>query len=220
LSTDDKPVTRIGKGKGIVLLKGQEDVKSIIDKLFLGTTYTPAERDAIIAMMDEKEIFPSDWVHSRELKSGLYPDISDPKFSEQLYNKQEFFEARAAAISALEGTDPCNSSVENVFEISPIQRLVSRFLNPATPYNGMLLYHGVGVGKTCSAIRVAEEFLKVLPHSKVFIIVPQAISAGFKRTIFDPSRLKKVDSKWTSQQCTGMTYPDMALQYLFQKVKP
>ena len=220
LSKNDKPITTVGTGP-ITLIKGKQTNSELIDKMFLGTQYSPAERDIIIKIMEEKGLFPTDWAHKRELNSGLYPDISDPLFAERIYDKQEFYEAKAAAISALEGSDPCNASVENVFEISPIQRLVSRFLNPATPYNGLLLYHGVGVGKTCSAIRVAEEFLKVSPYSKVFIIVPQAISSGFKRTIFDSSHLKKIPGgKWSSEQCTGMIYPELAIQELMKKAKP
>jgi hypothetical protein len=229
LSTDEKPIIRVDKTTKGILTKKSE--KEMIDNWFLGTgvkdskdgpmrPYSAAERDAIVEIMESRKIYPKDWIHDRELKSGLYPDIRDPDFSKQLYNKQEFYEARAAAISSLEGTDPCNASVENVFEISPIQRLVSRFLNPATPYNGLLLFHGVGVGKTCSAIRVAEEFLNVAPFSKVFIIVPQAINAGFKRTTFDPSRLKKVNGTWSSEQCTGMIYPNLAIKELMKKGKP
>ena len=149
----------------------------------------------------------------------MYPDIQDPHFGAKIYSKQEFYESRSAAISALEGTDPCNASVNSVFEKSPIQRLVSRFLNPATPYKGLLLYHGVGVGKTCSAISVAEEYLKIMPHSKVFIVVPQAISGAFRRTIFDPKKLQKVNGEWVSEQCTGMTYPDLAMRELMKKTK-
>lgn len=217
LSTDDEPIIEVDKSTADIITR--KDTKDIVQKWFLGTKYTPVERDAIVRIMESKGIYPEDWAHDRELKSGLYPDIRDPNFSQQLYNKQEFYEARAAAISALEGTDPCNKTIENVFEISPIQRLVSRFLNPKTPYNGLLLYHGVGVGKTCSAIRVGEEFLKAAPHSKVFIIVPQAISAGFKRTIFDSTRLKKTSDGWSSEQCTGMIYPDLALQELTKSSK-
>ena len=214
---DKQPVFRVERdSKKLLDAKSSED---IVKTWFLGTKYTAAERDSIVAAMMEKGIFPDTWAHDRELKSGLYPDIQDPRFGAQLYNKQEFFEARAAAISALEGTDPCNSSVESVFEISPIQKLVSRFLNPKTPYNGLLLYHGVGVGKTCSAVRVGEEYLKFYPLSKVFIIVPQAISGGFKRTIFDPSKLRKEGNKWVSQQCTGMIYPELALHELGKKAK-
>lgn len=177
-------------------------------------------RDGLVGTMIKRDFYPEDWSHSRENASGLYPDIQDPHFGERLYRKQEFREAQAAAITALEDTEPCNSSVDSVFEISPVQRLISRFLNPITPYKGLLLFHGVGVGKTCTAIRVSEEYLKTYPYSKVHIIVPKSISAGFKRTIFDSSKLiKSKDGKWSSQQCTGMIYPEMALQSFAKKAK-
>ena len=217
LSKEGDPIIRAdGDVKRLIMAK---DKDHIIKEWFLGTKYKASERDAIAASMAEMGIYPEDWVRDRELVSGLYPDIQDPNFGARIYSKQEFYEARSASISALEGTDPCNASVESVFEKSPIQRLVSRFLNPATPYKGLLLYHGVGVGKTCTAISVAEEYLKVMSHSKVFIVVPQAISSGFKRTIFDPSKLQKVNGVWTSQQCTGLTYPNLAIQELLKKSK-
>ena len=40
------------------------------------------------------------------------------------------------------------------------QRLISSFINPNTPYNGLLLVHEMGTGKTCTAVGVAEEFIK------------------------------------------------------------
>ena len=217
LSREGEPIIRAdGDVKRLIMAKDKE---TIIKQWFLGTKYKASERDAIVASMLELGIYPDDWVQDRELKSGLYPDIQDPHFGARIYSKQEFYEARTAAISALEGTDPCNESVDSVFEKSPIQRLVARFLNPATPYKGLLLYHGVGVGKTCTAISVAEEYLKVNPYSKVFIVVPQAISGGFRRTIFDPSRLQKVNGAWVSNQCTGLTYPELAIQELLKKSK-
>ena len=205
------------------IIKAISDKKDseIINDWFLkydeNSDQTAGIRDAISSVMTEKKIYPTKWASKREIESGLYPDIQDPKFASRLYTKQEFFEARAAAISALQGTDPCNEKVESVFEISPIQRLVSRFLNPSTPYNGLLLYHGVGVGKTCSAIRVAEEYLRVNPHSKVFIVVPKSISGAFRRTMFDASKIKKENGQWVSNQCTGLIYPELALQDISKK---
>ena len=234
LSKDGSPLIRIDKDAKKLLEKKPDD--SLLDTYFLGkkselvvppgkkrpvkveTDYTAAERDALVSVLTDKQLYPEDWMHKREVQSGLYPDNQDPQFGIQLYNKQEFYEARAAAISAMEGTEPCDTRIESVFEISPIQKLVSRFLNPLTPYHGLLLFHGVGVGKTCSAVRIAEEYLKFLPFSKVFIVVPQAIAAGFRRTIFDPSKVtKSEDGIWKSNQCTGMIYPDMALSELSAK---
>lgn len=45
------------------------------------------------------------------------------------------------------------------------QKLISNFINPHTPYNGLLLVHEMGTGKTCTAVAVAEEFIKSAPLS-------------------------------------------------------
>jgi hypothetical protein len=148
----------------------------------------------------------------REQMAGLYPDPADPEFAARLYTKREFYEARAIAASVADGTtDPCSSTAaQRVFELTPVQRIVSRFIHPATPYMGMLLYHGVGVGKTCSAVTIAEQFLESAPSTQIIIIAPQAIQDNFKRTIFDPEKLTWDEGagQWTSAQCTGTTYLD------------
>jgi superfamily II DNA or RNA helicase len=40
------------------------------------------------------------------------------------------------------------------------QKLISNFINPHTPYDGLLLVHEMGTGKTCTAVGVAERFIK------------------------------------------------------------
>jgi hypothetical protein len=40
------------------------------------------------------------------------------------------------------------------------QKLISSFMNPHTSYDGLLLVHEMGTGKTCSAVGVAEQFIK------------------------------------------------------------
>ena len=51
--------------------------------------------------------------------------------------------------------DKCNSKF---FELAPHQLFVNNFLSFQTPYNSLLLYHGLGSGKTCSAITICEEY--------------------------------------------------------------
>jgi hypothetical protein len=138
-----------------------------------------------------------------------YPDPDDPMFAAQLYQKREFYEARATVAGVAEGTiDPCTSAAaEAVFELTPVQRIVSRFLHPLTPYMGLLLYHGVGVGKTCSAVTIAEQFLETSAN-QVIVLVPQALKENFKRTVFDTSKLvwDSAEKTWTTRQCTGTAY--------------
>jgi hypothetical protein len=71
-----------------------------------------------------------------------------------------------------------------------------------------LLYHGVGVGKTCAAIATAEEHLRAYPREYVYIIAPRNIQPGFRRTIFDDETLVMgTDSSFnTAKGCTGNSY--------------
>lgn len=173
-------------------------------------------RDVVVGLMTEREAggdvaaWPSGLMAERETMAGLYPDPDDPQFAARLFSKREFYEARAVAASIQDGTlDPCNSTAaEAVFELTPVQRLVSRFMHPLTPYMGMLLFHGVGVGKTCSGVTIAEQFLEQAPNTKVILLVPQAIQENFKKTIFDVSKLRWDDAKgeWATRQCTGTSY--------------
>lgn len=154
--------------------------------------------------------WPSAATAARDEMAGLYPDPADPQFAARLFAKREFYEARAVAAGVAEGTiDPCSSAAaERVFELTPVQRIVSRFMHPLTPYMGLLLFHGVGVGKTCTAVTIAEQFLDHAPQHKVIVLVPQALKDNFKRTVFDPDAItwNAAEGHWESRQCTGTSY--------------
>ena len=179
----------------------EEDIKSSTDF---------ALRDSLLEVMMQRGVRPDTWIHRRDTEYGLYPDTDDPDFASRLLRKTEYAQLRSVASDE----DTCTQS-QTHFDTTPVQRLVSRFLNPMTPYLGLLLDHGVGVGKTCSAVTVAETFLDVSPHNTVYILAPQAIADGFKKTIFDASKLIATTAEetlmtgevWKSPQCTSMTYP-------------
>ena len=181
----------------------------------------PKMRDQIITIMMDRErrlgvegggdeAWPSAPMAAREEMAGLYPDPADPQFAARLFAKREFYEARALAAGVANGSvNMCTSqAVNKLFELTPVQRIVSRFLHPLTPYQGLLLFHGVGVGKTCSAVTIAEQFLESAPSQKVIVLVPQALKENFKNTVFDPSDITwdAEAGQWTSQQCTGTSY--------------
>lgn len=152
-------------------------------------------------------IFPTGDHPSWESDGGLYPDLQDENFLPTLMRKREFQESKQKTIkeSMEEGIDRCRSSED--FELSSVQRFVSRFLSPRTPYTSGLFYHGVGVGKTCAAITLCESYLEVNPGRKVYIIAPPNIQEGFRRTIFDTHGLTiRKSGKNSHRGCTGDIY--------------
>ena len=48
---------------------------------------------------------------------------------------------------------------KNIISLFPHQKFIRDYLNPKSPYRGLLIYHGLGVGKTCASIAAAELFL-------------------------------------------------------------
>ena len=53
----------------------------------------------------------------------------------------------------------------------PVQLILKNYISQFTPYNSILLYHDVGVGKTCSAITIAEGFKEYIMKMNKRIVV-------------------------------------------------
>jgi hypothetical protein len=179
-----------------------------------------AVRDGILAQMEENKLFPVDDQNQWEADGGVYPDLNDPNFLPKLLRKREFQESKQKSVKeSLEaGEDKCRSSED--FELSSVQRFVSRVLSPRTPYNSFLLYHGVGVGKTCAAITVCESYLEAYPGRKVYIVAPPNIQEGFRRTIFDKEGLRiHKKGKNSHRGCTGDIYLALTNTYDEKDIK-
>ena len=56
------------------------------------------------------------------------------------------------------------------------QRIVREYLNIYTPYRGLLLFHGLGSGKTCTSIAIAEA---AKTHKRVFVMTPASLKMNF-----------------------------------------
>ena len=66
------------------------------------------------------------------------------------------FEKYKREIKSSEKSFSCDDRDED-FTLLTHQKIVTDYMNIYTPYRGLLLYHGLGSGKTCSAIGVCEE---------------------------------------------------------------
>jgi hypothetical protein len=94
------------------------------------------------------------------------------------------------------------------FKLQSQQRFLRRVLSPDSPVQSLLMVHGTGVGKSCTAIQVAEEYIlrPEFREHKVLVIANPAVQANFKREIFDVDRVKLNKGILQSPQCTGRRY--------------
>lgn len=81
-------------------------------------------------------------------------------------------------------------------------------MSKETPYRGILIYHATGVGKTCSAITIAENYRKDTLNldRKILLVVNPNIRNEFIKTIFNFEKESTKTSDKQVVQCTGRTY--------------
>ena len=70
----------------------------------------------------------------------------------------------------------CNPAANAEFSLLTHQKIVRDYLNIYTPYRGLLLYHGLGSGKTCSSIAIAEG-LKTFKN--VIVMTPASLRRNY-----------------------------------------
>jgi hypothetical protein len=141
--------------------------------------------------------------------NGLYPSLDDPEFNIKLAEKKEFNENKYDG-TLYDIEEQATKLCEAEFELSPHQIFVRNFLSFQTPYNSLLLYHGLGTGKTCSAITVAEEMRTYLNqlgiNQRIIVVASPNVQENFKLQLFDERKLKLVDGLWNLRACTGNKY--------------
>lgn len=138
----------------------------------------------------------------------LYPTLTDTQFNDKIYSKKEFNDTRYDGEIFEDVKEHSNELIENNFRVlKPHQAFVKNFLSFQTPYNSLLLYHGLGSGKTCSAIGVCEESRDYLKQTglirKNMIVAAPNVIDNFKKQLFDENNLKEKDGLWTITSCIG-----------------
>lgn len=76
--------------------------------------------------------------------------------------------------------DLCLKRDSGTRELLPHQKIVRDYLSLETPYRGLLLYHGLGSGKTCSSIAVAESLLTT---KKVYVMLPASLEPNYREEL-------------------------------------
>ena len=140
--------------------------------------------------------------------SLYYPDLKEDDFPNKIARNMNFAIHKIPKFPIIENIEDFNNVADKLcgtFETSLYQHFVSQYISHKTPYKSVLLYHGVGVGKTCSAITMSESLLTAHDNKEpmIWVIMPQSLKQSFKSQIFD------IDTHTFENiinQCTGDTY--------------
>jgi len=89
----------------------------------------------------------------------------------------ELFRPYRKDIMADDDAISCDAkSAGNELDLLTHQKIVRDYLNLYTPYRGLLLYHGLGAGKTASSIAIAEGMKS---EKKIYVLTPASLKMNF-----------------------------------------
>jgi hypothetical protein len=214
------PVNGYTLGENSKILKAiQKECKPLIDLYNTNqprksspdiSSLSPVQSTKSVQSLKNSQLSPLESEHNYL----YYPELDDEDFREKLVQLSEYYIYNVAKYEKVKNKDDFNQIANKLcgdFEKTAYQYFVSSYISNRTPYKSILLYHRVGVGKTCSAITLAEGFLT--SHSmndevKVWVIMPLALKNSFKEQIFNLSNLE--DFERLTNQCTGDLYIKLA----------
>lgn len=164
----------------------------------------------LIQMSSDKETKSS---FSDKTSKRFYPSITDSKFNQEIINhpifKRYVYPDSKVMFKKLYDTFSNNRDIkedekvemDKIFKLTPSQKFLRNFMSPYTPYRGLFVIHGTGVGKTCTGLTIAEQLKDYVKDNNQKITIIR--SDEFKREAFEMSTLKTEDYQ---NQCTGDTY--------------
>ena len=93
---------------------------------------------------------------------------------------------------------------QNDFSLLTHQKIVRDYINLYTPYRGLLLYHGLGSGKTCTSIAIAEG----MKHAKkIMVLTPASLRRNYMEQLkFCGDSIYKKNQFW--EFISLKEYPD------------
>ena len=138
---------------------------------------------------------------------SLYPNLNDEKFNIKITEKKEFHDTQYDGTLYEDIKERADILSKANFELQPHQAFVKNFLSSQTPYNSLLLYHGLGSGKTLSAIGVSEEMREYLKQTgiskRILIVASENVQENFRLQLFDERNLVLVEGLWTIKGISG-----------------
>ena len=140
----------------------------------------------------------------------LYPSLGNPYLNKYISLQKNF--AHLKYDGEIKGKHDIKQISDIIcenpeFELLPHQLFVKGFMSSQTPYKSILLYHGLGSGKTCSAIGISEEMRGYTKqtgiNSRIFIVASPNVQENFKLQLFDERKLKQTNGIWSLNTCVG-----------------
>jgi hypothetical protein len=104
---------------------------------------------------------PAYYMNNREIFINFITSLFYPYKKEIEENKENY---------------SCEKKKSTEFSALTHQKIISNYINLYTPYRGLLVYHGLGSGKTCTSIGVAEGLKS---DKQIIIMTPASLRVNY-----------------------------------------
>ena len=115
------------------------------------------------ASLDKEYILPV----AKTIQPKLWELPNRKAFPNWVFENYKVYQAQKNSLKAQKG---------DKLDYFKHQKLVRDYLQKDSPYRGILLYHGLGVGKTCASIAIAEGFRG---DRKIAVILNKSLKQNF-----------------------------------------
>ena len=131
-------------------------------------------------------------------------NLNSNKINYVLTNKKEFIEWFNKTFIKFRATGK-NEIKQKKFTPYNYQKLLKNFMAINSPYKGILLYHGLGSGKTCTSITIAENLKK---EKNIIVMLPASLKNNFiyKGILFCGDEDYKNDEEKYKKKYTFVSY--------------
>lgn len=153
----------------------------------------------------------NDQIHNNEIED-FYPSPSDPDFQAKIYSKREFIINKFPEREKLTNYDDIENYRTKICtgerKLREQQLFLSKFINPITPYRGLIVMHGTGTGKCL--MKTHKVLIKKLDGSDEYLELQQihekyssntSITDGYGNWHFPVEKIFAYSMKQSEKSC-------------------
>ena len=111
------------------------------------------------SLMFDVNISPKSWVLPNRARFNHWIDNTFKYEDPSLSIKEEQTKSRKQSKTKSLQEDVCNTKSDSV-ELFAHQKFIKDYIQFTSPYRGLMVFHNLGTGKSCTAVAAAEIMLK------------------------------------------------------------
>ena len=140
---------------------------------------------------EDSQVLNDDKLNKLMSVNYSYPSVDNPDFQKKIYEKREFYYNKVENRPDVNTYDEIAKQREKIcrptnFTLLPHQILPANYINPNSSFMNICLFFGLGLGKTISAITIAEGFKPLVQKygTKIYVLTSgPLIKENFKEEL-------------------------------------